>query len=341
MTDLEKTFYVILRNVYEYCATQAMCGGTPPSVDEGFFRYTGERYLLRMKSGVGFSDYAVPDDAANDFMDWIKQNLDEKAPPFIDTISLRGKQEYHAFANIGRDEYSLDPERLRETMNSLREKCSGPMSARECYNYLHPQPAPLEEDFRTFSVAHALCTPPHNYTLPCPPPENYKSCLSNKSGKAYIILWHNSKKLSCDIPDEVIPYIKEQLRELTQKTAEPYNIPGDWYARVQIDNSKLEYSVDPIAAIQFLRDAAGKCGLELDSLENPDMTNEERKAASPFLIHNNMFMVNSDKMGLSSTAPAQLTEPEVIPENGWKCPQCEHICTGKYCPECGSQRPAD
>lgn len=330
-------FYVILRNVNEFCVTQAMTGGTPPSVDEYFMRYHDNAYLLRMKSERTFLDYAVPVDEVNAFADWIKQNLGEKQR-WISTFDLRGKQEYHAFAVIGSDEYTLDPDQLREKMNGLREKCGEPLNPRECYNYLHPQPKPLQGDFTRFSVSHALCTPPHNHTLPCPPPENYKSYLSNPNGKAYIVLWHNDKKLSCDIPDELIPYIKEQLRELTQKTCEPYNTSGDWYARINIDNSTLDYSVDPIAAIQFLRDVAERCGLKLDPLQSPDMTNEERRAASPF---NNfgMMSLNNFIQAAANNVPTYDNKPEAIPENAWKCPRCEHICTGKYCPECGTQRP--
>lgn len=43
-------------------------------------------------------------------------------------------------------------------------------------------------------------------------------------------------------------------------------------------------------------------------------------------------------------APTPTPAPEVEPEvkiDGWTCPTCGHLASGKFCPECGTPKPSD
>ena len=53
-------------------------------------------------------------------------------------------------------------------------------------------------------------------------------------------------------------------------------------------------------------------------------------------MHAQQFYSMGQQQQAQQQAQQQTQQPQ---QNGWKCPQCGKIATGKFCPECGAKKP--
>ena len=290
------------------------------------------------------ANYAVSKETAEKFIQDVLDKCTGKNNGFFPLVpSLNGK-ETAAVVEVRPERempfyYSMDDEVLYQMLEELRSGSGDPLSPRDLMNYCYPNPELPEGDFTLDKIYHGIYCKPDNTPVSVIKPfssDKKDSFFWIFEGQPYVQMREGDDKVKYKIPQELIPEIKEKVRELCKEPAEAYVEPGQWEGFIKFCDDSKRIFTDPDKTLELLKEIATKGTIE--SKEEVDKSKLYPAAKLPD------GMTGFGMMGLTGlvdmSAPAQPVNP--IPKepaaDGTKCLYCGADVSGKrFCTECGGK----
>ena len=216
--------YIAYRNLPHYFNENAGCGGVPKNNDYRFTTVKDDIYLLTLNG----ANYAVSKETAEKFIQDVLDKCTGKNNGFFPLVpSLNGK-ETAAVVEVRPERempfyYSMDDEVLYQMLEELRSGSGDPLSPRDLMNYCYPNPELPEGDFTLDKIYHGIYCKPDNTPVSVIKPfssDKKDSFFWIFEGQPYVQMREGDDKVKYKIPQELIPEIKEKVRELCKEPAE-------------------------------------------------------------------------------------------------------------------------
>lgn len=337
--------YIAYRNLGYYFAQNNACGGVPVNND---YRLTpvkdGIYYLLTWSN----NNYAVSKEDGEKFIEEVLQKCTDEHPGFFPLVPSVNGKDTAAVVEITRDVEKngftrkqnfycdMDDALLLEMLEDLRAKSGAPMDERALMNYLYPNPVLPEGDFDLTYIYHAIyCKeePRPAATIQTFFPDKRISHLWTAKDGMKVEIREDDTEKTYQVPAELIPEIKEKVRELCKEPAEAYVEHGDWEGYIRFDKDKKRIFTDPDKTLAFLKEIASKSGFE--SAKEVD----KGKYYPVGKIPPGTGFMGLGMMGMMQAAQAATPAPPVpASTDGPKCKFCGAVVTGmKFCCECGRE----
>ena len=363
--------YIAYRDLVNYQFQMTLCGGPPLNPDFRLATVQNGVYLLT----CGNKDYAVTKERGEQF----KEEVLSKATGSHDGYFPRGTEHNGkttaAVIEIYEDNkntwYDFDDELMLKMLTELKDELGEPLDRRGLINHCYPNPA-LPEEFELKTIYHQIYCGPDN----TPPavirtmfPDTETSRLWSFGDEYFVVIREGLNEKKYKVPDNLIPDIKEKVRELCKDPAEAYVEPGKWESFIQFGKTKERIFTDPDKTLDLLNYIASNS--EFDSTSQIDTKKYYPYNAQPanaFGMMGIMGMMsmaqqqtantNTNSNHMEETAAASVSGTwnckacgkqgnmaQFCPEcgakkpDGWKCPMCGASNTGKFCMECGSVGP--
>ncbi|MBO4680392.1 MAG: hypothetical protein J5623_00640 [Clostridiales bacterium] len=334
--------YIAYRNLNQHFCQNNACGGIPVNND---YRFTpvkdGIYYLLTR----GNDNYAVSKEDGKKFIEDVMGKCTGEHPGFFPLVpSLNGKDaaavieitrevEMNGFTRKQPFYCDMDDGVLLSMLEDLRAKSGAPMDERALMNYLYPNAVLPEGDFNLDYVYHGIyCKeePRPAATIQTFFPDKRTSRLWMTKEGLYVEIREDDSEKTYKVPGELIPEIKEKVRELCKEPAEAFVEHGDWEGYVRFDKDKKRIFTDPDKTLALLKEIASKS--EFESSQEVD----KRKY---YLVGKNAPGNGFIGLGMMGFAMNPATAaPAPVPSNGPKCRFCGADVTGKkFCSECGGE----
>ena len=272
--------YIAYRNLKDHFFQNSCCGGTPVNND---YRLTlvkdGNRHLLTL----GSLNYAVTKESGDKFIEDVLSKCTAEHKGFFPLIqSLNGKEtaaviEMTREVDMGTTTmqqyfyYDMDDEVLLQMLDNLRAKSGEPLSSRELMNYCYPNAVLPEEDFELQSIYHGIYCKPENRPISVIQtflPDKKKSRFWIRNNGLSVEIRDGDNEITYDVPSELLPEIKNKVRELCSKPAEAYVEHGEWEAYIKFGKDEKRIFTDPENTMKLLEEIASKG--ELQSTETVD-----------------------------------------------------------------------
>lgn len=324
--------YIGYRDYSKYEQAMGGMGGTPVNSDNRLATAGNGAYLLTF-DGL---DYAVSDERGEKFAEEVLAKCTGKhrgffpeEPPYDNKVSAAiveiSKDREHAY-------YDMDAAELLKMLTALRDESGEPLDRCGVINHCYPNPKLPEGDFVLSSIIHQKYIPDNApvSVIPASNPDKVASEFRFSNGEAMLEIREDNIKNTYHVPDELIPEIKEKVKELCSDPAEAYVEEGDFESYVRFGGKDGErIFTDPDRTIELLKEIASKSVLK---------GSEEVKGA-PFYGGSASFFTFNGVPGPAS-APMQVMSPEpaVNPQAPGVCRYCGAPRTGgKFCTECGGK----
>ena len=335
--------YIAYRNLGFHFAQNAACGGVPTNND---YRFTpvegGTCYLLTWEN----NNYAVSKEDGKKFIEEVLSKCTGEHPGFFPLVpSMDGTDEaavVEISRNVEKNGFTreqifycdMDAAVLLEMLEGLRAKLGAPMDERALINYLYPNAVLPDGDFDLTYIYHAIyCKeePRAAATIQTFFPDKRASHLwTTKDGMSVEIREDDLKK-TYKIPTELIPEIKEKVRELCKDPAEAFVEHGNWEGYVRFGRDKKRIFTDPDKTLALLKEIASKS--EFKSAQEVDK--KKYYPVGGFAPKTGFMGLGMMGLGMNPAAPAA---PAPAPSDGPKCKFCGANVNGmKFCCECGSE----
>ncbi len=241
---------------------QTICGGPPVNTDYRVTSLKDGKYLLTHEA----SDYAVPRDAAEKFVKDVLSKCGEKHRGFFPLEpSLNGKEmaavvETREAGQVDTYYHDMDEEILYQMLEELRAVCGEPLNQRDRINYCYPNPN-LPEDFELSSIHHQVYPGPD--PVPDPAfgtirPDVMLSAFYFSNQNACLVIREGDSENSYSVPSDLLPWIKEQVRELCKDPKEAYVEVGEWEGFIRFDQEHERIFTDPERTLALLKEIAVK-----------------------------------------------------------------------------------
>lgn len=327
--------YIAYRNLKDHYAQNSVCGGPSYNNDYRFTAICDGVYYLLIKDNM---NYAVSKENGDKFIEDVKSKCTGEHPGFFPSVpSLNGK-ETAAVIEMSQDRnqfyYDMDDELLLKMLDDLKAKSGEPLNERELMNYCYPNPALPEGDFELCEIYHGIYFKPDNTpasVIGAFDPDKKISCLKvNRNGSSIQIREGDENVLS-KVPEDLIPWIKEKVRELCSEPAEAYVENGCCEGYIKFGKKKDRIFTDPVKTLELLNEIASKSEYEKteEAVNNVQVANTFPMGAFPGINLMGGMCVNP------SVTPGQTAEPV---SGGAKCSYCGADVTGKkFCTECGGK----
>ena len=351
--------YIAHRNLKYHYSQNAACGGVPTNND---YRFTlankGPDYLLTLNS----SNYAVSKEEGEKFIEDVLSKCAEEHRGFFPMVpSLNGKETAAVVEierEVDRGGYTgkqifyrdMDDEVLLQMLEELRARSGDPLDERTLMNYCYPNPVLPEEDFELRYIYHGIyCKeePVARGAIQTFFPDKRISHFWTRSDGIFVDVREDNTEKTYKVPSDLIPEIKEKVRELCREPAEAYVEHGDPEGYIRFGKDEKRIFTDPDKTLVLLKEIASKS--EFDSSEEVDM-----RKYYPVNKRPAGFVPGIGMMGLSGftggpfgnatvQAPAAPVAPVATaqtpsPSDVNKCVYCGADVTGKkYCTECGGE----
>ena len=321
--------YIGYRDYSKYEQAMGGMGGTPVNSDNRLATAGNGAYLLTF-DGL---DYAVSDERGEKFTGEVLAKCTGKhrgffpeEPPYDNKVSA-------AIVEIHKDRehsyYDMDAGELLKMLTALRDESGEPLDRRGVINYCYPNPKLPEGDFDLTGIIHRKYIPDNTpvSVIPASNPDKVASEFRFSNGEAMLEIREDNIKNTYHVPDELIPEIKEKVRQLCADPAEAYVEEGDFESYVRFDGQRI--FTYPDKTIELLKEIASKSELK-DTEEVKDVSFSG--GASSFFAFN----------GVPGPASAPM---QVIPPEPVSAPRVQGFCTycgaprtgGKFCTECGGK----
>lgn len=336
--------YIAYRNLRDFFAQNNACGGIPVNND---YRFTpvkdGIYYLLTWSN----NNYAVSKEDGEKFIEEVLQKCTDEHPGFFPLVPSVNGKDAAAVIEITRDVEKngftrkrpfycdMDAEVLLEMLENLRAKSGAPMDERALMNYLYPNAVLPEGDFDLNYIYHGIyCKeePRPAATIQTFFPDKRISHLwTTKDGMSVEIREDDTEK-TYKVPTELIPEIKEKVRELCKEPAEAYVEHGDWEGYIRFDKDKKRIFTDPDKTLALLKEIASKSEFE---------STEEVDKGKYYPVGKNAMgngFIGLGMMGFAMNPATAAPAPAPAPADGPKCKFCGANVKGmKFCCECGKE----
>jgi len=346
--------YIAYRDLKTHYTQNSLYGGVPYNNDYKFTAIKDGLYYLLTLNGA---NYRVSKEAGEKFIeDVLNKCTGEHQGSFPFVRSLNGK-DMAAVIERSREvdlrgrghltsqdfHYDMDADVLYQMLEELRAGSGEPMDKRALMNYCYPNPTLPEGDFDLTGIYHCIyCTPDNkpNSVIQTVFPDEKVSCFSISKNGAYIQMRVDDNKVMSNVPAELIPEIKEKVRELCKDPAEAYVEHGDWEGFIRFNNDE-EISTDPDKTLELLNEIASKS--EYDKTEAVDTkkyyTVGKRKTPPGGFEGFGMFGMMGGFPVAPSVSPADTpsASTEEPASDSKKCKFCGADVTHgtKFCSECG------
>ena len=328
--------YIAYRNLKDHYAQNNACGGPPFNNDYKFTAINDGVYYLLTKDNM---NYAVTKENGDKFIEEVKGKCNGEHFGFFPLVpSLNGK-ETAAVVEMSQDRkqfyYDMDDEVLLQMLDDLKAKSGEPLNERELMNYCYPNPALPEGDFELCDIYHGIYFKPDNTPVSVirtfATDKKVSILRVIKNGSSIQIRTGDNNVIS-KVPEDLIPWIKEKVRELCCEPAEAYVEPGNWEGYVRFGKKKDRIFTDPDKTLELLNEIASKSEYE----KTEEVETDKMQAASNFPTGAFFGLNMMGGMGVNPSATSeQPAEPAL---GGTRCSYCGADVTGKkFCTECGGK----
>lgn len=321
--------YIGYRDYSKYEQAMGGMGGTPVNSDNRLATAGNGAYLLTF-DGL---DYAVSDERGEKFAEEVLAKCTGKhrgffpeEPPYDNKVSA-------AIVEIHKDRehsyYDMDAGELLKMLTALRDESGEPLDRRGVINHCYPNPKLPEGDFDLTGIIHRKYIPDNTpvSVIPASNPDKVASEFRFSNGEAMLEIREDNIKNTYHVPDELIPEIKEKVRQLCANPAEAYVEEGDFESYVRFDGKRI--FTYPDKTIVLLKEIASKS--ELKGTEEVEDVSFSGGASSFFAFNG---------VPGSASAPMQVIPPEPV-----SAPRAQGFCTycgaprtgGRFCTECGGK----
>lgn len=328
--------YIAYRNLKDHYAQNNACGGPSYNNDYRFTAICDGVYYLLTKGNM---NYAVSKENGDKFIEEVKSKCNGEHFGFFPLVpSLNGK-ETAAVVEMSQDRnhfyYDMDDELLLQMLDDLKAKSGNPLNERELMNYCYPNPALPEGDFELCEIYHGIYFKPDNTPVSVirtfAPDKKVSILRVNKNGSSIQIRTGDNNVIS-KVPEDLISWIKETVRELCCEPAEAYVDPGNWEGYVRFGKKKDRIFTDPDKTLGLLNEIASKSEYEKTEVA----VNTNMQAINNFTMG---AFSGLNMMGGMAVNPSATSEQPAEPASGGaKCSYCGADVTGKkFCTECGEK----
>ena len=296
--------YIAYRDVYKYLNDSGKFGGNPVNTDFRLTTLACGRYLLTCE----LSNYAVADDAAEKFISDVLEKCGEKHRGFYPEVPPQDTRDSVAVVEIQESGknfyYDMDAEVLHKMLEDLKTGSGVQLDQRGLINYSYPNPE-LPEDFVLNSITHQIYHGPDNTpvsVIKAYEPDKRTSRFQISGDDITVSIRDGDDTKTYDVPADLIPDIRDKVKELCKEPAEAYVDAGDWESFIRFGKKDERIFTDPDKTKALLDYIASRSTLRMLPVTE---------------VKNN---------------------PPVIPVDTSRC----HICgapryseTSKFCTECG------
>lgn len=336
--------YIGYRNLAYYNARMNVCGGTPENPDQRLYTVKDDIYLLRFCG----QDYAVTKERAERFTGEVISKSTGNRPghfPLMIT-ELNGKNTAAVIEiedDQGRRCYDFDDELLLKMLTELKDECGEPLDKKGLINYCNPNPV-LPDDFELKNIHHQIYCGPDNTpaaVIRTYFPDKKTSHFWILNDKAHVVIREGINENEYSVPDDLIPEIKERVKELCKDPAEAYVDPGNWESYVQFGKKKERIFTDPDKTLELLKFIASRS--VFDSTKEIDTKKFYPYHANPGPAFGMLGFMNAMPLNQAANTdanpPAQQNTGSPV-SGAWDCSACGNKGnTAQFCPECGAKKP--
>ena len=254
--------YIAYRDLPRYFNDQNQMGGTPFNSDIRLMTSEAGAYLLTYSG----QDYAVSNERGEKFTEEVLAKCTDKHRGFFPLKPSYNGRNIAAVIEIHKDRdfayYDMDAEELLQMLTALRDESGEPLDRKGVINHCYPNPALPEGDFFLQGIYHQKFIPDKNS------PSVIQSFTYDKvtsdfwvyDGEAHIEVREDNTKNTYDVPAELIPEIKEKVRQLCEDPAEAYVEDGAFEAFVNFgENGEKKIFTKPDKTLALLKEIASKC----------------------------------------------------------------------------------
>ena len=340
--------YIAHRNLKDHYHYNSGCGGVPYNNDYKFTAVKDGMYYLLTRYN---ENYAVSKEAGEKFIeDVVSKCTGDHQGSFPFAPSYNGK-EIAAVVELEREVetergsfrrdfyFDMDEAVLFQMLEELRAGSGEPLDARGLINYCYPNAVLPEEDFDLKRIYYGLyCKEepvPAGVIQMYHPDKKASSFWANDDG-LHVEIREEDKEIVYSIPAELLPWIKEQVRQLCKEPAEAYVEHGDPEGFIRFGKDEERIFTDPDKTLALLKEIASK----------GEKTSEKEVDKSRFYpvrgVQNGPMTGFAGMFGFPSMAQQQAqaqTQPQPqAASDGKKCTFCGADVRGqKFCPECGGK----
>jgi len=339
MIDRNDFNYIYWRSKAVYMSSM-VCGGIQVNVDNRLWNSEGKPFVLSFYEEGRTIHYAVSDEDAEAVASKIRKWYDDN--PDLKSFPVNDSNPYQAAVSMGELSHKTFPEAelIKQWFEELRVKCGEPLSDKEFFHYTNPKPELKDGELNVREIIEQAVIPPHNPTLPVPPPDNRRSQLTIEDGIALLKAYCSGQYLMYVIPNELIPRINEAAADMLAKDADGYHVEGDADAWLTVQGREDKFDIEPEDAIKLFEELIPQCGAPLPQ-EHPNTnygiyTNAVKELlGKKWTCHKCGETDNFGKMCITCGPSGEQKAKADIP---WHCNKCNTDGnTGGYCCNCGSE----
>ena len=344
--------YIAYRDLRTHYTQNSMCGGLPYNNDYKFTAINDGIYYLLTLNGA---NYAVSKEAGEKFIeDVLSKSTGEHEGSFPFVQSLNGKDmaaviersrevDLNGYKSSRTFHYDMDADVLYQMLEELRTGSGDPMDKRALMNYCYPNPTLPEGDYDLTEIYHGIyCTPDNkpNSVIQTVFPDKQVSCFSISKTGAYVQIRVDDNKVMSNVPAELIPEIKEKVRQLCADPKDAYVEHGEWEGFIRFNNDEERIFTDPDKTLELLKDIASKS--EYNKTEAVDTNKYYKVGKLPpggfggFGMFGMMGGFPAPSVSPAPAATPAASTPAPSPDVK-KCAFCGANVTGKFCSECGGK----
>ena len=326
------SIYIAYRDLEQYLFEQTLCGGVPRNNDYRLTTVAKDVYLLTCGDG----NYAVAKDKGEQFVNEVMAGTTGEHKGYFPLVrDLNGKKTAAVVEDRVKCVYSdFDDEVLLKMLDSLKAESEKLTDKRSLINYCYPNPSLPEGDFDLKSINHQIYAPDNTPpSVIVPYKRDLKTSVLNVTlGGNLLEIREGQTKTTYNVPSELLPEIKDSVRELCKEPAEAYVEVGNWESYIWFGDDYSRIFTDPDKTLELLKGIATK-SIFKEKEEIPDPMNSA--VSSNGVINGFMgFPSMLQQAANAQTAPAP-SQPEGSNLNEWICPACGEKNNGKFCMNCG------
>ena len=343
--------YIAYRNLKDHYFQNTLCGGPPINNDYRFTSVKDCIYYLLTKDKM---NYAVSKEAGDKFIaDVLSKCTGEHQglfPPLCQ--SLDGK-ETAAVVEVSRTEdngrisaeqsfyYDMDADVLLQMLDDLKSASGDPLDHKALMNYCYPNAVLPEGDFELVTIYHGIyCKPDNtsNSVIQTVFPDKRSSHFWIRKDGLSVEIRDGDNEVTYDVPSDLLPEIKDKVRQLCKEPAEAYAEHGDWEGFIRFGKKEERIFTDPDKTLALLKEIASRGSVLSTEAVDTNKYYSVNKLPTGFSPLGFGMMGILGNMNMNTPAPNPSNTADTSPSDRQYCQYCGADVTGKkFCTECGGK----